>query len=160
MNTVMNNFPMEAVQLARYLAGYPEYAIVNRYGNTPTDPTLAVRPIIQKIRSEINFLDSLYEALQILAEDPKYGWMVMYYVAEIAWTEKRLGLKLIRPESLLKIGNSLNQNKETLECETGFDGEEFEHGVWNDVVRMNSNISDKYGIEVIPVVKLGQNLNQ
>jgi hypothetical protein len=145
----METYPQGELELARYLAGYPEYAIVNRYADTPTDPELALKPIIARIKDDPSILDTLHAALILLSQDREYGWMAMYYMFELIYAKKSLDINWLPQEVVAKIGKSLLTNREKFSEAKVWMGAGFEKGLWGDVLRMNRNIQEECGIVVL-----------
>src|SRR5688572_19846431 len=132
---VMENYPTGKQELARYLAGYPEYAILNRYADTPTDPLLALMPLIKRLQSDPLFLETLHQALVILSRDATFCWMSMYYISNLASQEKVIGMKLLSQEVIFNIKEGLFANQKNLLNTDKWMGAGEKGGLWGDVLR-------------------------
>lgn len=139
----------EKGELHRYFGGYPEYAIEDRTADLPTDYALAFSEVRRSIVEDISLRSEVVTALQTLANDAVYGWMVMFYIGQLAKIDQKHSLGLIDKQFVSSIAEGLSKNQDALLALKQWEGRNHPDGVWGLVRNKNRNLHNDYNITVL-----------
>lgn len=140
----------EKGELAKYLGGYPEYALDNRNANLPTDAGHAITPFQNRAKVEPNLGHELSEALMELALDDEYGWQAISYLRFIPSIEEISGKDLLGGNLVSTIADRLRDRKKTFSNLRKWQGTELQNGVWGLVQSYNYILHTQHHITVLP----------
>lgn len=145
---------IEQGELVNYLAGFSGYGLPNPHADTPTDPTSVFQELIPLMNDEVGFQDKVMDSLIELSLDKIYGWMVLYYFWDLKSFEKNSGVEVLSPKFYEKIGNNLFANKISHIENKRWIGSMYRNGIWGEILVLNKNFFDRFGIWVIPESQL------
>lgn len=137
-------------ELHKLFGGYPEYAIVDRIANNPTDWAAAFSRARMTIGKDIPLRAEVVDAIKKLAHDREYGWMAIYYVSQVADFKRYHNLDLINEDFIKAVADGLRANKEVLISSKKWGGADHEEGLWALVKNGNRNLYNDYNIAILP----------
>lgn len=140
-------------KLFEFIAGHNGYEIVNIYANTPTNSMEALSSVTEyyKTTGDFTIWKDFNNALEELIKDENLVWFSLYYLYDIlrlkdreVWIQEYIEVT----DLINKIECHLRLFKNSLITNKSWVGREYEHGLWEDVLRLKNNIFDSYGIEL------------
>lgn len=137
-------------ELVQYLSGHPSYAIQDRDADLPTDYNAAFNPLDKRLKDDPQLQQAVVDAILSLANDPEYGWGVIFHVTNLVHLRRNEGIDLLSPSLLDAIASSLRKNRDAYKSLKRWVGKEFKDGVWEMVRVENKLLHKNHGVTVLP----------
>lgn len=126
------------------LAGENGFKLFCRDADLPTDTSLVLEKIIHESRTNRQMTDLLPEALIRLSARNDIGWLVMYYLLDVAIWEKAVGAKLLHSTHLDTIATNLELRRTDWLGNKNWVGSQMHEGIWGDVCQLKAILCNNY----------------
>jgi hypothetical protein len=136
-------------ELFFYLTGQKSYAVPCPFANMPTDTHAILDSIEPTFVKDEFFQRLLINTLIQLSQSPEYSWLSTYYVVGFLRIERRWGSIFLDDKIISKIREGLYTNMLYLKNSKKWIGNDWENGLWGDVLRMSNNIIEKYKVSLV-----------
>ncbi len=136
-------------ELYQYFGGYPKYFVQHEVADLPTNESAVIAPIEKIASTDPTIRDEVHAAWLRLAEDPVYGWFVIYHFSLTSRLSRLSGQDWL-PESLVnQIAERLRTNKAAYSTLKRWQGETLENGCWGLVLAENRRLHRDKNITVL-----------
>lgn len=137
-------------ELHMYFGGYPAYMIQHPVADMPTDDAAMINPIKKIAATDPTILEEVHAAWLRLAEDPVYGWYVIFYLASTQYLNRLSGREWLPEKLVIQIAERLRANKAAYTALKRWHGETKEKGCWALLLGENRRLHKSFNITVLP----------
>lgn len=136
-------------ELHKYFGGYPEYMIEHQVADMPTNEGAVITPIQKIAATDPTIMEEVHAAWLRLAEDPVYGWFVIFYFAYTRSLNRVSSREWLPEELVAQIAERLRANKAAYMALKRWHGETLEDGCWGMLWAENRRLHKSYNITVL-----------
>jgi hypothetical protein len=141
---------LDSSNLPSFLKGTDGYAILDRYGDYPTNTISVFELVKEKMEKEKAFASIFVEALMRISTERDFAWLVVDYLGSLfSWHQEEKDRPFLDSWQTQHIADNLRRWREVYLNDKRWVGKSYSLGLWGEVQRMNK-INHKEGYTLLP----------